>query len=764
MSRYADVVVPRHLQRVFTYAVPPPLQATLAVGDAVTVPFGSVTVRAVVVTLTSTLTRDQATQRLRSILSVCRDGPASALDRRLFALAQWVADYYVTPLGQCLRLVLPPVATSVRQERFVLTPAGRTYRAEMADAPDALALLLQALERRKHGASLAWLAKQSQAFSRARLTQAIERGWVAAEGPQRRSTANTAEPSVADRARQDLAPSLRETCARWEAAFASQATAAGPARLLIEAVPDERLGALLAAVTRTMALGRRSLVVAPELRRVQVIASALQAQWGDAVVVWGGERTPKARRDAWEHVRAGGVRIVVGTRTAVFAPIDEVGLVCVEEPDHPALKDEQMPRFHAHHVAWQRAQGDGADLVVLGGRVSLETRSRFHTAEAASRWRPPTAPGADPPVDVVSLEYVSRETPLTPPLHAAMTQTLAAGQPVALYLNRRGFAPALVCTSCQAVPRCPRCQMALTFVQATRRVRCRVCGVQSPAPESCQSCHGVQFDMVGYGTERLEQELARLFPQARLRRWDRDTVVRTSGRKAREAQASSGARTARDWDIAIGTALLARELPPRSCALVGIIYADAGLHVPDFRAAERTYRDLWEVVHLADPASGGRAILQTRLPEHVVMRALATGQRELLDGEERIMREALGYPPFGAMVALEVVGPQEARVRDVADRWGNLLRALSASHTKGTAAAGRPAAPLLDAQAALTVLGPVPLNPGSSRGLARARLLAKGRDGELVRRLIRQTMAQMSDAAARQRVKLIVDVDPMELD
>lgn len=764
MSRYADVVVPRQLHRVFTYTIPPPLQAILSVGDAVMVPFGSVTVRAVVVALPTTLGADQATTRLRSILSVCRDGPASALDRRLFDLARWIADYYLTPLGPCLRLVLPPVAVGTRQERFVLTAAGRACLAAASPEAAELAPLLQALEPRPKGASLTWLEKQGAAFSRAGLTHAIECGWVAAEGPKRRAPSHSTDAQDADIAGPELASSLREARARWEATLTTQMTPVGRGRLLIEAMPDERLGAMLAAVTCAMAAGRRCLIISPELRRVQVIASVLRAQWGDAVVLWGGERTPKARLAAWEHVRAGGVRIVVGTRTTVFAPVDEVGLVCLEEPDHAALKDEQMPRFHAHHVAWQRAQVDGADLLVLAGQASLETRSRFPAPHTASSDSAPALVSADPPVEIVSLEYVSRETPLTPTLLTAMTETLARAQPVALYLNRRGFAPALVCTSCQAVPQCPRCQVALTFSQASRRVRCRVCGVQSPAPEQCHSCRGVQFDMAGYGTERLEQELARLFPQARLRRWDRDTVARPGGRLSRKQPLPSGSHQDRDWDIALGTALLARELPPRSCALVGIVYADAGLHVPDFRAAERAYRDLWDVMQLADPAVGGRAILQTRLPDHAVMRALATGQRELLDREERSMREALGYPPFGSMVALEVVGQQDARVRDVADRWGNLLRALAASQSKGASTSGRQAAPLLDAQAVLTVLGPVPLSPGGSRGVARARLLAKGRDGEIVRRLIRHTMLQMSEAAARQRVKLIVDVDPVELD
>lgn len=504
--------------------------------------------------------------------------------------------------------------------------------------------------------------------------------------------------------------------------------------------------AIVTACACMVAAGRRVIVVAPEVRRVDVLSERLQLRWGAGVERWASDRPPKERAAVWQRVRSGEVQIVVGTRTAVFAPLEAVGLICVDDEDHASLKAEQEPRFHARDVAWRRAELDGASLLLLSSHASLETRVRIEASPERCVKLSPDEAQPGPTVELIALDRPPRDSALSPVLVEAVRGALESGQRVALYLNRRGYAPALVCATCRAVPRCPRCQVAVSFSQASRRIRCGACGYQAEAPDCCPECQGLHMDMVGYGTERLEVEVARRFPRARLSRLDRDTTTRPAGRTR-----SRGGTLPEAWDIVIGTKLMVRELPPASCGLVGVVYAEAGLHVPDFRASERTYQDLWDAVHLANPAMGGRAMVQTCLPGHAVMQALATGDRSAFDREERALRQALDYPPYGAMVALEVAGGSPDSVRVVAEQWAHVLQ------TGAAAAAGGASGHVV------TVLGPVPSGPGTIRGRSRWRLLVKGHQGETVRALVQRSVDRLDESARRHRIKLTVDVDPLNL-
>lgn len=746
MPRYAEVVVPRHLRRSFTYSIPDHLAHTLSVGDAVIVPFGSVTVRGMVVAIRATHTHVSSPHKLRRVLSVCRERAPSSVERRLLKLARWIADYYLTPLGQCLRLILPPEPTPARAGRYVLTDAGQ----EALTGDQALGIeeraLLRSLARRAKGASLSWLQKQVPAVGRGRLTHAVEQGWLELVGSSREFAKARSGQDRADRTIESADGPSQELETQWRNALASALQAPGQSSLLVEAFPDERMAALLAAVTITLETGRQAIVIAPEVRRVKTLGAALGRRWGAAVELWHGERSPKERSVAWHRVRSGEVRIVVGTRTAVLAPLDQVGLICVEDEDHGALKEEQEPRFHAREVAWHRAELEPAAVLLLSSQASLETRIRLQRGGGRMLPAIASAHRLAPPVEVVVLDQPPRNEAISPLLEAAIRDSVGKGQRVALYLNRRGYAPALVCGVCGAVPRCPQCQVALLYSQEARLVRCRTCGWHAPAPDHCHACHGTHFDLVGYGTERLEAEVKARFPGALVYRVDRDAALRRRAEADVARPASS-----KPWNIAIGTRLMLGEIPPCSCALVGIVYAEAGLHVPDFRASERTYQELWQVVQLADAAIGGRAIVQTCLPAHPVMRALAIGAREAFDREEVALREALEYPPFASMVTLEAVGVREDQVRETAGRWARLLR-------RGIEACPTPA------QQGVMILGPVQAGPLRLRGRSRWRLMVKGQDGARVRSLVRSSLEQLAEEAARLRVKLCVDVDPLNPD
>lgn len=739
------MVVPRRLDRPYTYRVPDVLQGTLAVGDAVLVPFGPVTLRGLVVELGQGAEPLPPLHKLREIIAISRDASRSAVDAVLLELSRWVSERYLAPWGQCLRLVLPPGEAKHTRGRYRVTMKGQHHLAVLRGLSPPERALLETVGRDPRGRSFAQIKKSAPGVTQGVVTRAVEQGWVIHDRPLPRSPLDDSErgATIHSPGFETEVPDGNDENLCWRVQLESSLRA-GPAALLLEAPASECFAALLCASKLTLEANRGIIVIAPEVRRATAIAALARRRWGEAVEVWHSERSEAERAHVWRRIRSGHVRIVVGTRAAVFAPLEHVGLLCVDGEDQAALKEEQEPRYHAREVAWQRARLERASLLLLTRHASMESRVRI---DQAGTWlRAPLPPAV--PVRLVVLEHPPRQGALSPVLIEALGQALAAGRRAALYVNRRGYAPALVCTTCRQVPRCARCQVVLSFSQESRQVRCRACGMQTAAPDQCASCHATQFDVIGCGTERVQADVLRLFPRARVVRLDRDTSTARAGAKrdALQRQLAAG------WDIAIGTKLMVNELPARCCGLVGVPYVEAGLQLPDFRAAERTYHEIQDVIGLLDPGSGGEVILQTCLPEHSMIQALRTGQRDHFVLDELALREALDYPPYASVIALQVVGEQSSDAEAIAGHWAKLLREAEGSvGANGKAALG------------CTVLGPVPGSPMRGRGRAIWRLIVKGRDGELLRHAVSSSLRNLAPLAKTKRIKLTVDVDPIEL-
>ncbi len=739
--RYAQVVVPRRLDRPYTYRVPDVLQGALAVGDAVLVPFGPVTVRGLVVELGQGAEPLPPLSKLREIIALNREASRSAVGAVLLELSRWVSEQYLTPWGHCLRLVLPPGDPKHTSGRYRVTVKGQQYLAMTRGLSPLERALVETVARAPRGRSFAQIKKSVTGVSQGLLTRALEQGWVIHDRlPPRRPLGDSERGATT----QSLVPEtdVGREAPGWRVQLES-ALHAGPAALLLEAPAEDCVAALLCAAGLTLEARRRVIVIAPEVRRVAAIAALARRRWGEAVEVWHSERSELERAQVWQRIRSGDVQVVVGTRAAVFAPLENVGLICVDGEDQAALKEEQEPRYHAREVAWQRAGLERAALLLLSRHASMESRVRI---DQGGTWLRGTVPVAVP-VRLVVLESPPRQTALSPVLIDALGQALTAGRRAALYVNRRGYAPALVCIACRQVPRCPRCQVVLSYSQEHRQVRCRACGMQTAAPDQCGVCHATQFDLIGCGTERVEADVLRLFPRAKVVRLDRDTSTRAGAKQdVLQRQLAAG------WDVAIGTKLMVNALPPRSCGLVGVPYAEAGLQLPDFRAAERTYHEIQDVLGLLDPSAGGEAILQTCLPEHPMIQALRTGQRDRFLREELALRQALDYPPYASVIALQVVGGQGSDAETIAGHWAKSLH-----EADGSAAVNGKTAP------ACLVLGPVPGSPIRGRGRAIWRLLVKGKDGALLRQVVSSSLRSLAPQAKTKRVRLTVDVDPIEL-
>jgi primosomal protein N' (replication factor Y) len=355
-------------------------------------------------------------------------------------------------------------------------------------------------------------------------------------------------------------------------------------------------------------------------------------------------------------------------------------------------------------------------------------------------------PGQLPAVQVVDMKDYPRDASggmaLSPPLSDGLRDALKQNALSILYLNRKGFASVLHCGDCGAMPQCDICSVALTFFRRSNQVRCHYCGRAKPVPEHCPRCQSFKLEPVGSGTERVEEAVRRLFPQARVGRVDGETI-----RRPADARALSRLLAAGELDILIGTQMIFRLGLQGQASFVALPDADAGLHVPDFRSAERMYHALRDAADLACPAyAGGRLLIQTRLADHHAIMALASGDEEVFVKQELAFRQMLHYPPWTCLVRLDVSGTKELLVSQAAGRWAALLRAQAAGAT-GT----------------VVVLGPSPAPHVLTRGRYCWQILIKSSSPEAGREIAVRTREDLERESRRGGLRYDIDVDPVSM-
>ncbi|HYM36908.1 MAG TPA: primosomal protein N' [Nitrospiraceae bacterium] len=667
-SAFADIIVPRHLHRTFTYGVPAALQSRIRIGSLVRVPLGPSTVSGVVIALSSVQPQfpvgvRAAPIRMRDILAVADEPENATVSPDVLELSRQVAEYYLAPWGQCVRLILP-AAPGARET----TRPRRTSR-----------------DRQKP-------------FTAAPPTELLQL------------------PAAATPA--------------WWPCFQEALAAHRHETFIIEDALQCRWATVLHAAEIVLARANTVLIISPEIRRAAALAALCLRRWPDRVSQLHSDLPPAVRAREWHRIQSGAADIVVGTRSAVFAPLRSPGLICVDDEDDPSLKEEQEPHYHAREVAAMRARQHGAVLLLGTAHSSVETWQHIGIPHVA----PPQAA-----VRLVDLRQSPPRTLLSEPMLAGIRAALETGTGAILFANRKGFAAALHCRDCGASPACLRCSVSLALYKRANRLACRYCGATEPIPETCPTCRSSRVEPVGSGTERLEEELRRSFPGARIGRLDRDTA-----RTPEQALRLRNGIAAGELDVLIGTQMLFQDMPVQPVGFVGMPYADTGLHRPDFRSSERTYHALRDAVGLA--RTGGQVVLQTILPDHHVIASIATGDPARFYEQELAFRRALGYPPFAHLISLCVSGKTHAAVRAAAERWAAAVK------ERGT-----------NTPRAVMVLGPIPATVERVRGRHRWQILVKSSDGDGARHSVKATLEGMEAAKESRGLKFDVIVDPMEL-
>jgi primosomal protein N' (replication factor Y) len=539
----------------------------------------------------------------------------------------------------------------------------------------------------------------------------------------------------------ELTPEQREACAAIGAAVAERKS---EIFLLHGVTGSGKTEVYLRAVAEALAQGRQALVLVPEIPLTHQILARLRGRFGERLAVLHSGLTPNERLAQWERLRRGEAPIAVGARSALFAPMRDLGVIVMDEEHDASYKSEEGFRYHARSLAARRARHEACPLVLGSATPALETRyaaerGRIQRLRLAHRIGSRPLPA----VEVVDLARERAAHPrgrkliLSSLLLRALRETLAAGGQSILFLNRRGFSTQIACVDCQHVMRCKHCDIALTYHARAHALRCHYCDWHTPPPERCPGCGSEKTALLGIGTERVEEEVRAALSDARIARLDRDTAVRRGTVEDVLRRLAGGA-----LDVLVGTQMVAKGHDFPGVRLVGVVNADLGLHLPDFRAAERTFQLLTQVAGRAGRgALPGRVILQTWTPDHYAIRPAATHDYERFYAEERAQRERLGYPPFGRLALVRTSATDETAARE------------GAAHLAGAARCGGAAGP--------EVLGPAPAPIARLRGQHRFQVLLKHPRADVLRETGRRVLAAAEQLP--RDVRASIDTNPLDM-
>ena len=734
-SSLVEVALPLPVRRLFTYRVAgtaPPA------GTAVRVPFRKRILTGWVMGPGSNPTG------VRDVLDVLDSRPPVGAE--LLGLARWIAEYYVAPVGVALKAMVPAPGKAAPRTRLVarvVRPIGTLVELEgvfgrAKRQREAFETLLEA----GGGQSLAALAEKG--FSRAVVRGLEVKGLIRVAGePLVRDPFGDVEVSEAGgltptAAQRGVLERLRRVAGRGGGAFVLHGvTSSGKTLVYIELIRE------------VLARGRGALVLVPEIALTPQTVSRFRQAFGNEVAVLHSGLSDGERYDAWTQLESGSRRIAVGARSAVFAPVRSLGAIVVDEEHDGSYKQSESPRYHARDVAVVRAKRAGAVCLLGSATPSLESWANARSGKYTLLELPDRVGGGIlPEVRVVDLrvrgvEKTARAEPPVPPrqvispvLFDALRRRLDRREQTILLLNRRGYASFALCRGCGDVMECPSCSVSMTLHRGRRRMICHHCGHTAPPPLECARCGSSAISYRGLGTEQVERILLESLPAARIARMDVDTTAGKWSHRDILGRVGAG-----EVDILVGTQMIAKGLDFHRVTLVGVINADIGLHLPDFRSCERTFQLLSQVAGRAGRGPlGGEVVIQTYVPDHYVVRAAVAHDYRGFVEREMSARSDPSYPPRVRMARIVVSSTaQEKALRgaESLERW--LRRRVGA----------RP-----------EVLGPAPAPIEKLHGRFRWHLLLRGPAADIGRAL--NTVAdEHRPAGAGLRISL--DRDPLHL-
>ena len=772
-SAFVSVIVPVPINPTGTliYHVPEALRSRLAPGMRVLVPVGRRKVTGIV-TNSRPSGDGPAPEKVKDILDILDENIVFPED--LMRLWQWAAEYYLTTPGEMLRTILPG---SFRRESTRIVKlkrestghhrvTGETDR-QSTTGPQGVRSTAPALDLTPTEQEIVALVKEKsrvtvkalqRRFSALALGKVLEK--LAALGvlevrehlPQKKSprpeTIETHETNLGEK-EESLSPlvlSSTQEHARTQVTMAVHESAFR-VFLLHGVAGSGKTEVYLRVAQDVLAQGRSVLMLVPEIGLTHQLVTHVRQRFGTRVAVLHSGMVTSERWKEWQRIARGEVKVVVGVRSAVFAPLDGIGLIVVDEEHDTAYKQEEGVRYNARDLAIMRGKIASCPVLLGSATPSLESYAHSRAHHYALIELPERVASRQlPRIEIVDLRQEARGERaariFSAVLREALIVNLQAGKQSLLFLNRRGYSSYLQCQLCGSALSCPRCSVTLTFHLQGNVLRCHYCDFSRHAPSSCPVCHAPALTGGGIGTEQVEEALKNFLPQARVARLDRDS---TSRRGTLEQVLK--AWTAHQLDVLIGTQMVAKGHDVPNVTLVGVLLADLSLNLPDFRAAERTFQLLTQVAGRAGRRQEqGRVIIQTYVPQHYSIRLSARHDFSRFAARELRYRKRFGYPPFTRMINIRIEGKDEEKVQEVAERLVQRFR---------TDLQGRVKAP--------TILGPAPAPIERVKDRARWHLLLKAEDRSALHTLVRNAQHDILRSHATPGIRTLIDVDPYNM-
>jgi len=733
------------LKEPFTYAIPSDFSGLIREGMRVQVPFGRRKMIGYVVSLSDALEPGLDPGKLKFIEDVPDAAPVVSAE--LLRLTGWIADYYQSSWGEAIKAALP--AGLEIESRKSLT---RVARLTSATHLDIAGLLRRSPKQKKIYDLLRQKERTMAELSRLVASPAGALKQLREKSLAEVVTVRAAAPAVAHSApaAEAISESLKLTDdqSRICREIGQTIEAGKYAAFLLHGVTGSgKTEIYLRCIRMALRRGRQAIMMVPEISLTPQTVSLFRGRFGGRVAILHSGLSVRERFLEWKKIADGRVSIVVGARSAIFAPFKDPGIIIIDEEHDPSYKQDAAPRYHARDTAVMRARNLNAAVILGSATPSLESRRNAESGKYTYLSLPRRI--HDRLLPVVKIADMRQErleknnfSILSVDLKNAIRGRLERSEQVFLFLNRRGTANYLLCADCGYVFYCPRCSVSLTFHGGEKSVRCHYCNFVTRTPGACPECGAGVIRFQGFGTEKLEREVRGLFPQARLFRLDRDTARGHSRFAAMFDKMTHG-----EIDILIGTQMITKGHDFPNVTLVGVVHADLSLNIPDFRSGERSFQLLTQVAGRAGRGLvPGQVIVQTWHPQHYVYHFVRRHDYEKFYEREMRMRKKLNYPPFTKMIGMNIESSREDRGRDFAEKM-RILLAGKISRTKN-----------------VELLGPSRAAVYRINEKFRWHLILRSREGRALRSLVgRCPEIEALKKSAAGKVKLTIDVDPVNL-
>lgn len=738
---YASVVLNIPLEKSFEYEVPLAMREQICVGKLVRVPFGKREVNGCVVELKAQKSFPYQVKPIKAIIS-----PDFVLEPSMLKLAQWLAQRYYCSPGEALHCVsfIGFNDVSAKEEKaLILNVSSDELKAQQL-TPKQQQIIDYFLEI-KNEPTPASIISQDLQVGRGVIKKLIEKKILAevVRKIERKDEYKTyqvkggeALPLTPDQqsAYDSIVPYLKEK--------------RGGIFLLFGVTGSGKTEVYLQLIAEALKMGRGAIVLVPEISLTPQTVDRFRSRFGDLVGVYHSRMTLGQKYDLWQRIKRETVKVIVGARSAIFSPLPQLGVIVIDEEQEGTYKQETAPRYHTRDVAEKRAAVENAVVILGSATPSIEsyyyaTQGKYQLLRLPERIHKLPLPE----IELIDMGKEIRSKRkyflISERLIKAIKDSLNKQEQVILLLNRRGYANFLLCHSCRQPVKCNRCDVTLTYHKSENKLICHYCNAKQSVPTQCPGCGSIHISLMGMGTQRIEEELLKIFSNHRILRLDLDTThSRFEFIKKWEEIVNGSA------EIILGTQMVAKGFDLERVTLVGVISADMSLFLPDFRAGERTFSLLTQASGRAGRSwRGGKVIIQTFMPNYYAINLATRHDYETFARRELAIRRQMQFPPFFRLINIVFASPREERVREQIEKLANLLK-VSIYKPEFQE---------------MGIIGPAPAVIKRIKGKYRWQVLIRGTDPELMLALLKQALHDYYQLRPRRQVDITIDIDPLDI-